>query len=401
MKKSLATVINGIKCWVESLVPKKLSDIENDLFYVKKEHFVTLTEADFSPVSDDGFIAVYQGVGKLDWLTDSTSIICEFSATFLDNDESISESHDICGYEKLNQTDAALYSEDFPIEILTGFNPGDDTTGNDAHYITIYEIPLVFKTFTITLYRRIDEKKIPGELVDTSDVENRIANTHYNDMDEVWSVINEKANKTDIKTEIIVPARKVNSSTYGVTISNFTIEVGKMITIIPDVTLTGQGLKLKVNNGTDYGIRLYSMMNVAAENKEANSDIINVYNCSYLQKGKPTTLQFNGLHWVVQNVHVLNGYDLLRANAYGFQTTCNTASDQQVKDLTVDIYMFTGQTLILTFTNGNTAEYPKIKFSLKEHNIIDAFGNPIQTLALEPGTTCVFIQTNDGLLKLF
>ena len=70
----------------ENAIPKKLSDLENDLWYSKKEHFLTLTKNDFVPWDTPDGDTVYQYISspKLDWLTSVEAIAWEYNVNLGD-----------------------------------------------------------------------------------------------------------------------------------------------------------------------------------------------------------------------------------------------------------------------------------------------------------------------------
>lgn len=203
--------------------------------------------------------------------------------------------------------------------------------------------------------------------------------------------------------QIIVPAVKSSASTYDVTYEGLTVQIGTMITVIPDITIVGSDLKLSVNGGTYYPIQLSSLINIAdnaAGNSNQNNDEPGGYLQAYMRAGKPTVLQFDGAAWRTVNVGRLSAANMTGMDIWAHSTYTLSAAEERVKTATYE-WMHAGRIMVMKFTNGNTAEYPQLNVDAVARDIIDSAGNPIQTLEIPAGGYGVFMyMTSAGWLKL-
>lgn len=187
-------------------VPLKLSDLENDLFYSKKEEFITLHRSDFTPkyhIDDEGnetdFIDYfyYKGNQELEWLTAKDKI--GFVATSTDEEgNKICNTHNVRKFEvtdylDMYEDDEYSYFEDIfcddceaegkiygcdecGVEILSRADIVNGEIGcGDTFLVTVSALDDEFGMYydDIIIYK-IDEKKIPIEYCDTSEIEEEI-----------------------------------------------------------------------------------------------------------------------------------------------------------------------------------------------------------------------------------
>lgn len=161
--------------------PKKLSDLENDLFYKKRTPLVTLTKDDFTIdengaalyTMDRSSLGAYTGFGfdlheVMSWEEDGETVTEEYSSTEQDEaDIQVNNIGDIRTY----WYDAAY------MEIVDGGTydyMNDSYTDDNVIQIFLNERSNLV-SLELVLYL-LDEKKIPIEYCDTSEIEAEIVN---------------------------------------------------------------------------------------------------------------------------------------------------------------------------------------------------------------------------------
>lgn len=176
--------------YLPSAIPKKLSDLENDLWYTKKEPFLTLTKADFTPrymLDDNGEPTeeighyYYKGAPKLDWLK---NVNCFDFALALEGAPEVftKATTGSWNYEKIVELGGCVVYGDFPLEIVSGIS-ALDMNPEGAFFINMYVPEEGMENVTSLVIYKVDEKKIPIEYCDTSEIE-----------DEIYSLADEVAN---------------------------------------------------------------------------------------------------------------------------------------------------------------------------------------------------------------
>lgn len=189
-------------------IPKKLSALENDLFYNKAEPIITLTKDDFVPryfTDDDGNPTgqfdsfYYKGTPQLDWFTSPDTI--GFVIQFTDGDEQATINHHVPGVttewsdnqwtesgydDEENLLYPWFYCDDCGIAIQNGMSiSSGEPEPEDCFFIqTDWHDGESVGFDSITIYK-VDSKKLPKEVLDTEDFENRI----NEGMDELWNFI--------------------------------------------------------------------------------------------------------------------------------------------------------------------------------------------------------------------
>lgn len=160
-------------------IPTKLSDLENDLFYNRKELFLNLTKNDFTPCTDpDGNTeALYQGSPKLDWLTSTESIAWEVRGAFGGEELTVTSEDTPCEFH-VGRTDdggvAISYGTGiFFIESGYDYKNCDAWLSKDEYIIAISEELLYIDEFELKIYK-FESKKIPIEFCDTSEIEREL-----------------------------------------------------------------------------------------------------------------------------------------------------------------------------------------------------------------------------------
>lgn len=402
--------------------PTKLSDFENDLYYAKKESFLTLHKEDFIPrykLDDDGNPTdeiedyYYKGTPKLDWLKNVNSFDFELTVVDPEIGEAVVINKADTGpwyFEgPFDFGESFIHSNNFPLKIANGFNYIGDAP-EDAYYIWMYLSPSILDMITSFVIYKVDAKQIPQECVGgMEECVSGIEEAFY-ELDELWNYTSGLPERLDEvhalasqPNQVIATAVANGSRQYNVTIEGLTLQPGTMITLLPNSTLTGSSIKLSVNGGTAYSVRMSSLINVANSASGTyntnNSDTTGM-NTVYLYKDQPVVLVFTGSEWRTVNVGYLTEAAMVGLKAWPQTISCSTAADEQVK--TSDyVWLFPGKMLLVRFQNGNTAEYPKLKFGMTEESIIDNGGNPVQTLDVPAGGQCVFMYTSHGYLRLF
>ena len=168
--------------YLPSAIPKKLSDLENDLWYSKKERFLTLTKEDFIPqyILDDNDEPTeeiehyyYKGTPKLDWLKNVNCF--DFELAIAGAPEILTKAN--TGnwvYEgPFDLGESFLFGEDFPLEVVNGFNSVEGKP-EDAFYVRLWFPPQDIESIEFIVLYKIDEKKIPIGWCDTSEIETEI-----------------------------------------------------------------------------------------------------------------------------------------------------------------------------------------------------------------------------------
>lgn len=166
-------------------IPTKLSDLENDLFYVKKVPFLTLTKEDFTLNEGD---LVYVGNPALGWLTseESISFTITYKTTSGYNYQISSDNNEVEHYTNENvDGDHSIYFDWYQYADLN--NP--DTEHNCYGYINDIYNRLeddVCDGFSVWLYNgedyeeitmeiyRVESKKLPIDYCDLSEFETEI-----------------------------------------------------------------------------------------------------------------------------------------------------------------------------------------------------------------------------------
>ena len=161
----------------------KLSDFENDLWYKKTETVITLKPEDFTYFeSDDNSFWYYKGTPAFDWLIDASCISMDViwdgetythegkhggdDGKYLYYGGWSNDNGDVIGYW--------YYCDDCGIQVVTGVNIFNNTE-EDSFYVQVWtdgsDYPPSFDS--VTIYK-LDEKKVPIEYCDTSDIESEI-----------------------------------------------------------------------------------------------------------------------------------------------------------------------------------------------------------------------------------
>lgn len=156
---------------LQAAMPKKLSDLENDLFYSKRVEKLSLTASDFQIIEQDGVTSyIYQCSPKVGWMTSADNF--DFEAVYTVNGETVTLTKDNCDltmdeHEPEDGLDIIVYaateSENF-IVLANGIAPMTEEL-NDKLTITSMNMP-----DTLIIYG-IEAKKIPFSLIDTSEIE--------------------------------------------------------------------------------------------------------------------------------------------------------------------------------------------------------------------------------------
>ena len=168
--------------YLPSAIPKKLSDLENDLWYSKKERFLTLTKEDFVPWNnpDEYTEYLYISSPKLEWLTSANAIAWELSITGADGQSMIFTQDDMPMRVEDGYTDDGSkcvdYVGDAPFWITSGadYKNWDAILSKDEFTVVVpSDIYNEVDAMILKIYR-VDEKKIPIEYCDTSEIEDEI-----------------------------------------------------------------------------------------------------------------------------------------------------------------------------------------------------------------------------------
>ena len=164
---------------IELMIPKKLSDLENDLWWTKKELFLELTKDDFVAWENPNGEVQWEYIAspKLDWLTSEDAIAWELSCLL--GGEALNLSSEDTFVELISETmddgeRTYYYYPDAPFMINSGcdFHNWDDYVAKDQFVIqlAVYE-PI--SDLSLKIYR-VDAKKVPIEYCDTSEIEAEI-----------------------------------------------------------------------------------------------------------------------------------------------------------------------------------------------------------------------------------
>lgn len=159
------------------IIPTKLSEFENDLFYIKKELFLELTKDDFKQytIGDYDVYWWYIDAPKLDWLKSVDNIAWELSYVY--GDEYVSKNSDMCESYLYDYGDYFWYEpESSEFSIASGIDAYDWDENNLRNDFTI-QLNITdeewYRDVTIKLYK-VDAKKIPIEYCDTSELEKQL-----------------------------------------------------------------------------------------------------------------------------------------------------------------------------------------------------------------------------------
>jgi hypothetical protein len=177
---------NGIKIYatrqdlknidVSGSIPKKLSQLENDLYYPDKEEvFLSLTKDDFTVIDGDNAppFPVYIHPQKQDWFNSYDAFDFEISYRTVDGNEGtftkqmIEESD---GYEfgAIEAPDGNLYYvyQSNMVYMFNGVNPITEEFGTDTFGIIIYGPMEMFESLNFTMTKIEAGKKIPYGTLD-------------------------------------------------------------------------------------------------------------------------------------------------------------------------------------------------------------------------------------------
>lgn len=166
----------------ESAIPKKLSDLENDLWYSKKERFLTLTKEDFIPqyILDDNDESTeeiehyyYKGTPKLDWLKNVNCFDFELAIAGAPEIFTKANTGNWVYEGPFDLGESFLFCDAFPLEVANGFNTVEREP-EDAFYVRLRFSPQDIESIEFIVLYKIDEKKIPIEYCDTSEIEDEI-----------------------------------------------------------------------------------------------------------------------------------------------------------------------------------------------------------------------------------
>lgn len=162
------------------VIPTKLSEFENDLWYSKREEFLTLTKEDFVPWENpDGDMQyLYISSPKLDWLRNADDIAYELNMVY--EGESVSISSDVVGgVLESDYTDDGLvcrwyYILDAPFEIVSGsdYKNWDEDISKDEFVVNLFDADCITE-LNLKIYK-VESKKVPIEYCDTTEIERAI-----------------------------------------------------------------------------------------------------------------------------------------------------------------------------------------------------------------------------------
>ena len=160
-------------------IPTKLSELENDLFYSKREEFLTLTKADFIPwaIPAGGIDYLYISSPKLDWLLKTDDIAWELSAV-VDGESVVMNSDNVSTEVRIQRTDDGMqtieYMGDMPFAIFSGFDytNWNEFVGKDEFVVNLVYYDIVDE-LNLKIYR-IESKKVPIEYCDITEIESAI-----------------------------------------------------------------------------------------------------------------------------------------------------------------------------------------------------------------------------------
>ena len=155
---------------------QKLSEFENDLFYIKKEKFLTLHKEDFEVLGDEGrSVLFYAGAPKIQWKTKEDVV---FDAKIIFTDEETPDGELV----EMNEMDMTDFSYDSENEIMSFFarffwiDSGVNVMTDelfDGFSVALLVVPEYISSLEINLYYD-KSKKIPIEFCDTSEIENSL-----------------------------------------------------------------------------------------------------------------------------------------------------------------------------------------------------------------------------------
>lgn len=175
--------------WKAADKPKKLSELENDLFYASATEVLTLTKEDFTPqyeVNGDGIPNrigyCYKGAHALDWFTSPDKI--GFVVQITEDGEQIVISHHVPNIaaqwnDDMNTNRDYLDPEEYAYPIIACENCGIDIV--NGVWLPLDGEPIPEDCFTVLCYGngdfdsitiyKVDAKKISKDLYDRSDIE--------------------------------------------------------------------------------------------------------------------------------------------------------------------------------------------------------------------------------------
>ena len=152
---------------IKALVPKKLSDIENDLWYTKRETLVNLTLEDFT-ANETG--ALVHEMDKVN-LANSDKFGYQISLTTTGGDSFSGTEADLGGFVVETYGNGTIWTNEPLLVIANGLEQGE-TGYIEVDKCTVYLSPdLTEVNLTLEI---IKEKKIPIEYCDTSEIEAEI-----------------------------------------------------------------------------------------------------------------------------------------------------------------------------------------------------------------------------------
>lgn len=409
----LNAVISKVKN-TEKAIPKKLSEIENDLFYSKPDVFLTLAKEDFVPrylldengnptEEIDGYY--YRGSPKIDWLTGLDVFDFELSVVNPEAGENLiftKANTEGWVYEAIGDTEnpefnVVFNNNGFPLKFINGYNIEKDAP-DDVYDVCLNMTKEMMNIVNHLFINKVDAKKIPASVLDTGKIENDISeigmlsNDAFNLADEAYSLANRPS-------QIIADAIMKEDGKYQVTINGFTPKKGSIITVIPDKIPnfyeTSNRLYLSVNNSGYKEIRIYSVTDITKPLSEFNYRPNQYGNSVYFFPNRPSTLQYDGSYWIITNVHCLTEAELNRAGPIFMGTTGSTEAAN------IGTHTLKGGVLcFIRFINGWVMTPPKIKANGVEYNIIDTNMNVLQDISIPEGGVCLFAYTGNEFMKI-
>ena len=180
-KENLDLALDGIRRGyskadgeIKKSLPKKLSDLDNDLYYDNKRiEFLKLTERDCVWIEDHGCF-VYVGSPKLGWLKSAEDVDFEITATIDGQTESMSSWDGSFKKQFIVVGEIQVVDCD-QVVIFDSGNALKGTEGVDNFSIRVYSMSQE-ATFSLTIYR-CETKKIPRECLDVEPMVVKVTQT--------------------------------------------------------------------------------------------------------------------------------------------------------------------------------------------------------------------------------
>lgn len=383
-------------------MPKKLTDLENDLYYAKEKLVCGITKNDFVVNENIGF-AGYEIEPMVEGLTPDNFTI-KIHAVLGEETSDIEFAHNTFKIYANEESNLFLAQHNEPTVFLTNGIAFTDEGEELKNATCIYLAPGLLNEGEVTLSLvLIDAKKVPKEIVPVEELPVVRTDNLQDLTDEQQGIARENIGAAGIEFENAVSNAVYNGNQQSIPIvktsqtgPEYTVTIptlsgkppeGFLFVVIPHKSNDNYEPKIIINGEYTYNILRISDTTTGSNASIYKKGVISAYEPILLL----VTDNTNNLLKLIN----FTGYSYKQKSQY---STCTTEAATRVKVASTSYFLAeTGSVLYVKFkyTNTSTNPYLTTNSMPNSYKITDRMGNNIESNSLQEGIVYQFLFTGN------